>query len=95
MDVRRTERFNEWLGKLKDQQARAKIVARLRRLELGNPGDAEPVGEGVSEMRIHHGPGYRVYYVQRGAEIVVVLAGGTKKTQDADIEKAKDMAREL
>jgi putative addiction module killer protein len=95
MEVRRTEPFNEWLAKLKDQQARAKIIARIRRLELGNPGDVQPVGEGVSEMRIHHGPGYRVYYVQRGTEIVVILAGGTKKTQDADIRKAKDIALEL
>jgi putative addiction module killer protein len=95
MDVRQTETFRSWLRNLRDDQAKARIVARIRRLEQGNPGDVAPVGAGVSEMRIHHGPGYRVYFVQRGAEIVVLLCGGDKKTQAADIETAKEMAKAL
>lgn len=95
MEVRQTETFRSWLRALRDNQARARIVARIRRLEQGNPGDVAPIGAGVSEMRIHYGPGYRVYYAQRGEEIVVLLCGGDKKTQGADIEKAKKIANEL
>ncbi len=76
-------------------RAKAKIIQRIDRLELGNPGDVAPVGEGVSEMRIHYGPGYRVYIKQRGEEIVVLLCGGDKSTQDTDIALAKKLAREL
>ena len=78
-----------------DRQARARINARIRRLCLGNPGDVKPVGEGVSELRIDYGPGYRVYFVQRGQTLVVLLAGGDKHTQDRDIKTALELAREL
>ncbi len=87
--------YAEWFAKLRDAKARAIINARLRRLELGNAGDCEPVGEGVSEMRIHHGPGYRLYFVKRGLELVVLLAGGTKATQTKDIKEALKLARTL
>lgn len=93
--VRQTETFSEWLQDLRDRKAAAKIAARLARLELGNFGDAEPVGEGVTELRIHFGPGYRVYVVQRGEVLVVALCGGDKSSQDRDIRRAKEMAREL
>ncbi|MCJ8141649.1 type II toxin-antitoxin system RelE/ParE family toxin [Ancylobacter sp. A5.8] len=93
-DVRQTEVFEAWLTHLRDRQAKARILARVRRLELGNPGDVKPVGEGVSEMRIDYGPGYRVYYAQRGPIVVLLLCGGDKDTQDRDIVKAKALARE-
>jgi putative addiction module killer protein len=80
---------------LRDQKARARIDARIRRLELGNPGDVEPVGEGVSELKIDYGPGYRVYFVKNGKTVVVLLCGGDKSTQDQDIKKAKTLAKEL
>jgi putative addiction module killer protein len=95
IEVRQTAEFSEWLRKLKDRRARAKIAARIDRLAFGNPGDAEPVGEGVSELRIHYGPGYRVYFVRRGAVLVILLCGGDKGTQDRDIRRAKELAREL
>lgn len=95
MEVLQTEIFRDWLGGLRDDQARARIIARIRRLEQGNPGDVAPVGGGVSEMRVHYGPGYRVYFVQRGAKIVVLLCGGDKRSQAADIDKAKSMADQL
>lgn len=95
IEVRQTEAFREWLEKLRDRRAAAKIAARLARLELGNFGDVEPVGEGVSEFRIHYGPGYRAYLVQRGEVLVVVLCGGDKSSQGRDIKRAKEMAREL
>ena len=94
-EVRQTERFVDWLGRLRDNNARIRIAARIRRMEMGNFGDVAPVGEGVSEMRVHFGPGYRVYFVQEGAEIVVLLCGGDKSSQDRDIAKAKEMAKEL
>jgi putative addiction module killer protein len=94
-EVRQTERFVDWLGRLRDNNARIRIAARIRRMEMGNFGDVAPVGEGVSEMRVHYGPGYRVYFVQEGAEIVVLLCGGDKSSQDRDIAKAKEMAKEL
>ncbi len=87
--------YAEWFAKLRDAKARAIINARLRRLELGNAGDCEPVGEGVSEMRIHHGPGYRLYFVKRGLALVVLLAGGTKATQTKDIKEALKEALKL
>jgi len=95
IEVRQTEEFTKWLGKLRDRQARARIVARIRRMETGNSGDVAPVGEGVSEMRIHYGPGYRVYFVQQGEEIVILLCGGDKGTQDRDIAAAKEMAKDI
>ncbi len=94
-EVRQTDVFKNWLAELRDSNARARIAARIRRAGLGNFGDAEPVGEGVSEMRIHYGPGYRVYFVQAGKEIYVLLCGGDKSTQARDIAAAKDMAKEL
>ena len=93
--IRQTEVFATWFNKLPDRRARARILVRIRRLTLGSPGDVAPVGEGVSEMRIHYGPGYRVYYVQRGQALIVLLAGGNKKTQKRDIQRALELAREL
>lgn len=95
IEVRQTERFKEWLAALRDINARARIAARIRRMEGGNFGDVAPVGEGVSEMRVHYGPGYRVYFIQQGQEVVVLLCGGDKSTQDRDIAKARDMAKEV
>lgn len=93
--VRQTAEFAQWFEGLRDRQARSRIDVRIRRLSLGNPGDVKPVGEGVSELRIDHGPGYRVYFAQQGREIVVLLAGGDKRTQDTDIRKAIELARNL
>jgi putative addiction module killer protein len=95
IEVRQTEVYSQWFDDLRDRQARARINARIRRLSLGNPGDVRPVGEGVSEMRIDYGPGYRVYFVRRGQTMVVLLAGGDKHTQDRDIKTALALAREL
>ncbi len=92
LDVRETEEFSEWLGALRDSRAKAKILIRIDRLAGGNPGDVVPVGKGVSEMRINYGPGYRIYYIQRGARYILLLAGGDKRTQDRDISKAKRLA---
>lgn len=95
IEIRQTEEYSRWFDKLRDRQARARILARIRRLSLGNPGDVEPVGEGVSELRVDFGPGYRIYFKQRGKTIVVLLAGGDKRAQKRDIEKAKELARGL
>jgi putative addiction module killer protein len=95
MDIRQTDQYARWFERLRDRQARFRIIARIRRLSLGNPGDVRPVGEGVSEMRIDSGPGYRVYFAERGRIVVFLLAGGDKKTQARDIEKAKELARGL
>ncbi len=95
IEVRRTAEFIQWLAKLPDKQAKAKIDVRVQRVRHGNFGDVKPVGEGVSELRIHHGPGYRVYFVQRGAVVVVLLCGGDKSTQDKDIKAAIAMAKEV
>jgi putative addiction module killer protein len=84
--------FDAWMKGLADHRAKARIEARIRRLSLGNPGDVKPVGSGVSEMRIDYGPGYRVYYLQRGEVLVVLLCGGDKRTQDADIRRALAIA---
>jgi putative addiction module killer protein len=94
IEVRQTDLFAKWLRKLRDEQARARIQIRIRRLSLGNFGDVRPVGEGVSELRIDYGPGYRVYFQQIGSMLVLLLVGGDKKTQDADIAKAKKLAKE-
>ncbi len=93
--VRQTEEFSTWLHKLRDDRARVKIVDRLVRVEGGNFGDVEPVGDGVSELRIDYGPGYRVYFTRRGRVVVIILCGGDKRTQTKDIKRAKRMAREL
>jgi putative addiction module killer protein len=95
IEIRQTDVFFQWLKSLKDRSARARVNVRIRRLSLGNPGDVRPVGEGVSELRIHYGPGYRVYFAQIGQTLVVLLAGGDKSTQDRDIETALKLAREL
>ncbi|HEY6767021.1 MAG TPA: type II toxin-antitoxin system RelE/ParE family toxin [Candidatus Sulfotelmatobacter sp.] len=91
----RSSDFDAWLSGLTDQKAKARILARLRSATLGNFGDCEPVGEGVSEMRIHVGLGYRVYYTRTGSSVYILLAGGLKASQTKDIDKAKHMAREL
>ena len=93
--VLKTDVFAAWIDGLRDIQARARIQVRIERLVAGNPGDIQPVGEGVSELRINYGPGYRVYFRQRGAELVILLGGGTKATQSADIKTALRLAREL
>ena len=95
IEVRQTVAFGTWLSQLRDQGARARILTRIRRLELGNPGDTKSVGEGVSELRISHGPGYRVYFIRQGQEIVVLLCGGDKSSQSRDIATAKQMAKEV
>ena len=95
VEVRQTTAFITWLAKLKDIQAVARIVARLRRFELGNLGDVKAVGEGLWEARIDYGPGYRLYFVKRGEILIVMLCGGDKRTQDADIKRAKVMAKEI
>lgn len=92
VEVRQTEKFAKWFRGLTDHQARARVLARVRRLSLGNFGDVKPVGEGISELRIFCGPGYRVYFVQRDA--VVLLTGGTKGTQSKDIAEALRIAKE-
>ena len=94
-EVRQTENFALWLAGLRDDRARARINARIRRLSLGNPGDVKPVGGGVSELRIDYGPGYRVYFVRRGEALVILVAGGDKDTQDQDIKTAIKVARKL
>ena len=95
IEIRQTEGFASWLSKLRDERARAKILIRIRRLSLGNPGDVKPVGEGVSELRVDHGPGYRVYFIRRAAQLIVLLCGGDKGTQARDIETAEAMAKKL
>lgn len=95
IEVRQTEIFDKWLDGLRDGKARTAIALRLVRLEFGNLGDCKPVGEGVLELRIHQGPGYRIYLAQRGSQLIVVLAGGDKSSQAKDIVKAKKIAREL
>ena len=92
-ELRQTERFARWLDGLRDLRGRARIQARIERLAAGHPGDVAPVGEGVSEMRIDVGPGYRVYFTRRGRTVIVLLAGGNKQTQGADIRAALRMAR--
>jgi putative addiction module killer protein len=94
-EIRQTEIFAAWFRDLRDRRARARVQVRIDRLSLGNPGDVKPVGEGVSELRIDYGPGYRVYFVQRGATLIVLLAGGDKSTQAQDIAAALKLARSL
>ncbi len=94
IEIRATDTFSNWLQALRDSQARARIAVRVRRLAFGNPGDVQPVGQGISELRIPYGPGYRVYFVQRGDVFIVLLCGGDKSTQSKDIETAKRLAKE-
>lgn len=95
IEIRKTEVFAKWIDGLRDLRGRARIQARIERLATGNPGDVKPVGEGVSELRIDYGPGYRVYYTQKGREVVILLAGGDKRTQANDIKTALRLARNL
>ena len=95
IEVSRTEEYVRWYSRLRDRKAKALIDVRVERLLVGNPGDVRPVGEGVSEIRINYGPGYRVYYKQQGQTLVILLAGGDKGSQDRDIRMALDLAREL
>ena len=94
IELKQTETFRKWWMKLRDERARGVIVSRLDRLAYGHAGDVEPVGEGISELRIHHGPGYRVYFQKRGNEIILLLCGGDKSTQGKDIRTAKRLAEE-
>ena len=95
LEIRKTPAFETWLTGLRDRRGRAKIAARLDRLALGAAGDAAPVGQGVSELRLHFGPGYRVYFIRRGALVIVVLGGGDKATQDRDIAAAQRLASDV
>lgn len=94
-NVQQTQKFSQWLTKLKDMRARIAIVRRIERAQSGNVGDVKSVGESVYEMRIDMGPGYRLYYTMRGDEIIILLVGGDKSTQQRDIEKAIEMAKEI
>jgi putative addiction module killer protein len=94
-EIRKTDAYVRWLDGLRDLRGRAKVLARVERLLTGNPGDVKPVGAGVSEMRIDYGPGYRIYYTIRRNELIILLAGGDKSTQAADIKKAVILARNL
>lgn len=95
VEIRKTELFASWLDNLRDIQAKARVLVRIERLASGNAGDVKPVGEGVSEMRISYGPGYRVYSIQRGSELIVLLAGGDKSSQSRDIKTAIRLAQNL
>lgn len=95
IEIRKTDLFVQWLDDLHDIKARARVQARIERLAAGNPGDVEPVGESVSELRINYGPGYRVYFKKRGRELIVLLAGGDKSTQANDIKSALRLAHNL
>ena len=95
IEIRKTELFAQWLDGLRDLRARARVQVRIERLAQGNAGDVQPVGRGVSELRINYGPGYRVYFTKRGQSVVILLAGGDKRTQSADIKTALRLARNL
>ena len=95
IEVRKTDVFTKWFNGLRDKRAKARIQARIDRLEIGHFGDVAPVGEGVSELRIFYGPGYRVYFVKQGLAVVILLSGGDKSTQNADIIEAKELAKQL
>ena len=94
IEIIKSVTFESWLVGLKDRQARLRVISRIERLSAGNPGDVKPVGAGISELRLDHGPGYRVYFMQRGALVIVLLAGGDKRTQDADIKLAIKIAQD-
>ena len=95
VEIRKTDVFARWLDGLRDLRARARVQARIERLAGGNPGDVRPVGEGVSELRIDYGPGYRVYFQRRGRRLIILLAGGDKSSQARDIKKAQRLASDL
>lgn len=94
MRIVKSTKFQKWIAKLKDERARGLIASRIYRLSLGHAGDVEPVGEGVSELRIHHGPGYRIYFHQSGSTLIVLLCGGDKGTQPKDIKAAKQLLKD-
>jgi putative addiction module killer protein len=95
IEIRQTNEFLRWFDGLKDIKARARVQVRIDRLSLGNPGDVKPVGEGVSELRIDYGTGYRVYFIRRGEMLIILLAGGDKSSQRKDILKALELAKKL
>jgi putative addiction module killer protein len=95
IEIRKTEHFANWLDNLRDIQAKARVLVRIERIASGNAGDVKPVGEGVSEMRINYGPGYRVYFIQRGSKLIILLAGGDKSSQSRDIKSAIRLAQNL
>jgi len=95
LEIRKTNHFAKWIDSLQDIRARARVQARIERLAMGNPGDVKPVGEGISEMRIDYGPGYRVYYIQDKRTVIILLAGGDKSTQARDIKTARHLAQNL
>lgn len=95
MEIRKSETFARWLDRLKDPKAKAKVLVRITRLADGNPGDVKPVGKGISEMRIPYGPGYRVYFILQGNQLIILLAGGSKKTQSKDIQTAITLMENL
>lgn len=95
MEIRKTAVFAKWIDGLRDIRARARVLARIERLAVGHAGDVKPVGEGVSEMRIDCGPGYRVYFIRRGRELIILLAGGNKRSQRQDIQTALSLARNV
>ncbi len=95
VEVRQTERFAQWILDLRDLRARARVQASIERLIGGNPGDVKPIGSGVSELRINYGPGYRVYFQQKGSTLIILLAGGDKSSQSKDIEEALSLARQI
>lgn len=95
IEIRQTLPFAAWFARVRDHQAKRRIQARIDRLAFGNPGDVKPVGGGVSELRVDYGPGYRIYFVRRGTMLIVLLAGGDKRTQARDIETALTLARSL
>ena len=95
IEVRQTQEFSAWLHRLRGADTAARIVGRIRRMEMGNPGDSRSVGHGILEMRIDYGPGYRIYYLHRGAQIVILLCGGDKRTQQRDIKRAQRLAETL
>lgn len=94
IEIHKSATFDKWLLGLRDRAARARVEARIARMALGNPGDVKPLRNGIHEMRIDYGPGYRVYFMQRGQTIIVLLAGGDKRTQDADINRAIEIAQD-
>ena len=95
IEIRKTATFAKWIDDLRDMRARARVQARIERLAVGHAGDVKPVGEGVSELRIDYGPGYRVYFKKRGRSVVILLAGGDKRTQSRDIKTALRLVRNL